>query len=228
MSLYGISDLHLSLDADKSMEIFSGWENYVERIKCNWIQAVESSDTVVIPGDVSWSTSLESAKTDFEFINNLPGEKIILKGNHDYWWTTMKKMENFIFENGFNSIKIINNNHYRYEQYGICGTRGWINENEEPADQKVLRREAGRLEASIQSALRDNLEPIIFLHYPVIYRNEVNVEMLEVLLKYGIKQCFYGHLHGRSTEYAINGESDNIKHKLISSDYLHFCPHKII
>ena len=140
MALFVMGDLHLSLSSDKSMDIFGGWENYVERIKENWNREVSPEDTVVVPGDISWAMSLKEAGADFRYIHELPGRKIILKGNHDYWWTTAAKMNNFLAENGFDSIFILHNNHYAYENYGICGTRGWINDDSEPADAKVLAR----------------------------------------------------------------------------------------
>lgn len=224
MSLFVIADLHLSLSTDKPMDIFGGWSDYVDRLKKNWLKLVSADDTVVIPGDISWGMSLESARADFEFINNLPGRKIILKGNHDYWWTTKSKMENFFKDNGFSTINILNNNYYAYEKTAICGTRGWINETNVPADKKVLLREAGRLTTSIEAALKDGYKPLVFLHYPPVYSSDRNEEMLEVLKKFSISHCFYGHIHGKSCEYAINGLYDGIKYKLVASDFLQFAP----
>lgn len=224
MSLFVIADLHLSLSVNKPMDIFGGWNDYMQRIETNWKQKVKEDDTVVIPGDISWGMKFEDSKKDFEFLNVLPGRKIILKGNHDYWWNTVSKMERFFTENGFTTLNILNNNHYAYENIGICGTRGWINETAVPADKKVLDREAGRLTASIQSALSAGLKPVVFLHYPPIFANDYNFEILEVLHKFGIKHCFYGHIHGRGCEKAINGVCDGINYRLISSDYLHFDP----
>ncbi len=224
MALYAISDLHLSLSTNKSMEVFPGWENYVERIKTNWINKITTEDTVVLAGDSSWGISLEQSLEDFKYINTLPGRKILLKGNHDFWWTTKNKMDIFFAENGLNTLNILNNNHYAYNDFAICGTRGWINENEEPADKKVLLREAGRLEASIKSALTEKLKPIVFLHYPPLYANDYNYEILDVLHKYNIEECFYGHIHGKSSGYAIQGDRDGISYSLISSDILQFEP----
>lgn len=228
MSLYAMSDLHLSLSVDKSMEVFDGWENYVNRIRENWLEIITDDDTVVLPGDISWGMNFLQAKDDFAFINSLPGQKVIMKGNHDYWWTTKSKMENFFAQYGFSTLHILNNNHYNYENYGICGTRGWINENGQPADKKVLVREAGRLEASICSALKDNKKPLVFLHYPPVFVNDYNYDILEVLTKYNIEKCFYGHIHGKSSSYAVKGVVDGIEYHLISSDYLQFKPLKVI
>ena len=229
MALFVMGDLHLSLSSDKSMDIFGGWENYVERIKENWNKEVSPEDTVVVPGDISWAMSLKEAVADFRYIHELPGRKIILKGNHDYWWTTAAKMNNFLAENGFDSIFILHNNHYAYENYGICGTRGWINDDSEPADAKVLAREAQRLETSIASAESAGLEPLVFLHYPPLYGNEYNPDLLEVMYRHNIKRCWYGHIHGRKGhQNAVNGERDGIVFQLVSADYVQFCPVKIM
>ena len=229
MALFVMGDLHLSLSSDKSMDIFGGWENYVERIKENWNREVSPEDTVVVPGDISWAMSLKEAVADFSYIHELPGRTIILKGNHDYWWTTAAKMNNFLAENGFDSIFILHNNHYAYENYGICGTRGWINDDSEPADAKVLAREAQRLETSIASAENAGLEPLVFLHYPPLYGNEYNPDLLEVMYRHNIKRCWYGHIHGRKGhQNAVNGERDGIVFQLVSADYVQFCPVKIM
>jgi len=206
------------------MDIFGGWDNHVEKLTENWNRTVSPEDTVVVPGDISWGIDLGEARADFSYVNNLNGKKIISKGNHDYWWTTMSKLNKFLDENGFDSIKFLHNNHYAYGKYGICGTRGWINETEVPADAKVLAREAQRLEVSIQSALNENLEPIVFLHYPPVYGNECNYDILDVMYKYNIKECYYGHLHGRSHKNAVCGERDGINFHLIASDFVQFCP----
>lgn len=228
MSLFAIADTHLSLASDKPMDIFGGWENYVERLTDNWNALVKNDDTVVIAGDISWAMNLEQTKTDFSYLNNLPGRKIIMKGNHDYWWTTMTKMNNFLSEQNFNTLEILHNNCCQYEEYGICGTRGWINEPNVEFDAKVLAREAQRLETSIKAALAKELKPIVFLHYPPIYAGSCNYDILDVLYKYKIRDCYYGHLHGKSCDYAINGERDGINFRLISCDFLQFKPIKIM
>ena len=228
MSLYVIGDLHLSLGTDKPMNIFAGWDNYAERLEKNWRETVSPDDTVVIPGDISWAMKLGEAYDDFRFIHGLPGRKIISKGNHDYWWTTVAKMNRFLETGGMDSINILHNNHYSYENYGICGTRGWIAENGEPEDARVLAREAARLETSLLSAENEGLEPIVFLHYPPVYGNTVNYSIMEVLHKHNIKCCYYGHIHGRASALAVNGVYDGIMFNLISSDYIQFKPVKIM
>lgn len=228
MSLWCIGDLHLSIGEDKPMDIFKGWENYMELIEKNWRENVSDDDTVVVPGDVSWAMNLKESYEDMKFIHNLPGTKIISKGNHDYWWTTMKKMNDFLSENNLTSIKILHNNHYRYENFGICGSRGWVSENGEKADAKILARESIRLDMSITSAEKENLIPLVFLHYPPVYKNNVNYSIMEILHKHNIKECRYGHLHGRACENAVEGLYDGINFSLVSGDYIHFCPVKIM
>lgn len=228
MSLYAIADLHLSLSSGKPMNIFPGWDNHVERLEKNWQATVSPDDTVVVPGDISWAINFEEAKADFDFINRLNGHKVIMKGNHDYWWNSMAKMNRFLEENGFDTITIVHNNYYPYGEYGICGTRGWIKDTEEPADAKVLAREAGRLEASIKAALADGKKPIVFLHYPPIFANDYNREILDVLFRYDIKTCYYGHLHGNAHRYAVCGEVDGINYQLIAGDFVQFYPKLIM
>ncbi|MCD7771779.1 MAG: metallophosphoesterase [Oscillospiraceae bacterium] len=224
MSLFVIADLHLSLSSDKPMDIFSGWDNYVERLRRNWQNVVKPEDTVVIPGDISWAMDLESSLDDFRFISELNGQKIILKGNHDYWWSTKTKADRFLAENRITNISFLNNNHYCYEDFGICGTRGWINDGSEPADAKVIAREVIRLELSLQSATSEGLTPVVFMHYPPVYADVENRDILDVLKKYNVKLCFYGHLHGKTHRFAVNGEKYGINFRLISSDYLQFMP----
>lgn len=230
MSLYVIGDLHLCFSApDKTMSIFAGWEDYQEKIEQNWLDTVKQDDTVVLAGDISWGMSLQQAAPDFKFINELPGQKIILKGNHDYWWMTMKKMENFFTVQGFDTIRILHNNHYAYENYGICGTRGWVNMPGEVQDEKVLRREVQRLEASIKSSLSAGLEPMVFMHYPPIFASNFNYDILEVLYRYNIKDCYYGHIHGSSAhKLCVTNIYDDINFHLISGDYLQFMPEKVL
>jgi predicted phosphohydrolase len=229
MSLFAIGDLHLSLGVpDKPMDIFGGWKNYQQLIEENWLACVKPDDTVVLAGDLSWGMTLEQSDADFAFVHRMPGQKIILKGNHDYWWNSLKKMEGFFEAKGYNSLHILHNNHYKYEQYGICGTRGWVNMPGEAADAKVLAREVQRLEVSIQSALKEELEPIVFLHYPPIYGNSYNYDILEVLHKYKVEKCYYGHVHGKGHVHAFQGAYEEANMEMISSDYLHFIPKKIL
>lgn len=226
MALFVIGDTHLSLSADKPMDIFSGWDNYMERLEKNWRALVREEDTVVIPGDVSWAMDLKDCEKDFAFLQRLPGQKILLKGNHDYWWTTKKKMDEYLEQKGFDSLHILFNNSFAYENVAICGTRGWIFEGSQPQDQKIVAREAGRLRMSLEDAQKKypEKEKLVFLHYPPVYGQETNREILQVLQDYGIKQCWYGHIHSAGIRFALNGDYEGVRYRLISADALKFTP----
>ena len=225
MSLFAIADLHLSIGEDKPMDIFAGWNDYVSRLKDNWLKIVDKDDTVVISGDISWAMRLEETYEDFKFIDNLPGKKIFLKGNHDYWWGTKSKIEKFLADNNLKTISILFNNSFVCDDYAICGTRGWFLENTGEKDIKILNREVGRLTASIESAIKSGKEPIVFLHYTPFFNNYECTEIIDVLLKYNIKKCFYGHIHGRKNiKNAFEGNYKGIEMKLISCDRLSFIP----
>ncbi len=223
MAIFTISDLHLSLSSDKSMEIFKGWENYVERIATNWRRVVTSDDIVVIPGDISWEMKLDSAVADFDFINRLPGKKYIIKGNHDLWWTSLKKMREFLSANNFDTIDFINNSAVLSEEFALCGTRGWLIE-ESGTDSKLINREALRLKASLEAAKDSDLKPIVFLHYPPITESNQCTEIIDVLKQYNVEKVYYGHLHGSSTICAVNDTVDGIKYRLVSADRVDFTP----
>lgn len=228
MSLFVIGDTHLSLGGNKPMDLFGGWKDYVLQLEENWRSTVKPQDTVVIPGDVSWGMSLEESLPDFLFLNNLPGEKILLKGNHDYWWTTKTKMDRFFLENGLNTLQTLNNNSVSTQGKSICGTRGWLFEKGERHDQKIVAREAGRLRTSLEDAKRfGSQEKIVFLHYPPIFASETTPELLDILLEYKISRCYYGHIHSAGCRYALNGKWGGIEFALISSDYLHFKPQEV-
>lgn len=222
-----MGDTHLSIGGNKGMDIFPGWENYVERIRENWTANIKPEDTIVLVGDISWAMKIEDAYNDFSFINSLPGQKIIIKGNHDYWWTTMNKMNNYLEKSGFDTIKILHNNAFSAEGITICGSRGWINETGEALDTKVLLREAQRLEASIIEGEKLGGEIVVFIHYPPVYGSEYNWHILEVLEKHGIKRCFYGHIHGKGAYKAINGICRGIDLQLVSADFINFNPIRV-
>lgn len=227
MALYCIADLHLSLGTNKSMEIFDGWQNYIEKLDENWRRTITQDDTVVIAGDFSWGISLEEALLDFVFVENLPGTKILLKGNHDYWWSTKTKIEKFFLSNNLNSFRILHNNSFEVDKMFVCGTRGWMFENGESNCVKLIDREANRLELSIKSCTDLSMPIIAFLHYPPIYGSQHADKIINVLTKYGVSRCYYGHLHGNSVHYSINGICDKIHYRLISSDYTGFKPVKV-
>lgn len=224
MALFAIGDTHLSIATGKSMDIFGGWSDYEKRLESNWKRLVRPEDTVVIAGDISWCMNLEEGLADFRFLDSLPGRKIILKGNHDYWWATKKKADEFFQKYSFDSLNILHNNAYESDGVAICGTRGWFFDAESDADKKVVLREAGRLKMSIDAARATGLEPVVFLHYPPLNRDRKCDEIYNVLVEEKIKRCYYGHLHSYSHATAFNGESDGIQFRLISSDFLGFCP----
>lgn len=229
MSIFVMADLHLSFKSPKPMNIFGdNWDKHEEKIKKNWIGSVKNSDLVVLPGDFSWAMNLEDAYLDFKFLNDLPGKKLMLKGNHDYWWTTLKKMRNYLEENNFNSIDFIYNNSYMFEDYIITGTRGW-SLNDLEGSGKILNRELGRLELSLKEGVTkygQDKQIIVFMHYPPITNSAMlsnsELEFVEVMKKYNVKKCFYGHLHGRSHKDAIKGQINEIEFNLVSGDYLDF------
>ena len=224
--IFAIGDLHFYYTEEKPMDIFGDkWENHEEKIIENWKEVVSDEDLVLLPGDISWALKLDTAALDLKRIDELPGTKISSKGNHDYWWSTKTKMDVFLKNNSLDSISILFNNSYVVDDYAICGTRGWFLENESQNDIKVLNREVGRLEMSIQSAIKTGKEPIVILHYPPVYGTTKCDEIFNVLLKYDIKKCYYGHLHGKKNmRFAIEGEYEGIDFKLISCDRLSFMP----
>lgn len=229
MALYAISDLHLPLGVDKPMNIFgSEWENYVEKLYENWQKTVKQEDIVVLPGDFSWATYISDAKKDFEFLNKLNGKKILLKGNHDYWWETLSKMNRFIEENGFSNIYFLQNNHFIYKDKALCGTRGWTfpAENSGGEDVRIYNREIQRLELSLGSAPKES-EKIVFTHYPPIGTKCLENDFTRLMKKYEVKTCVYGHLHAKSSKYAFMGNLDSINYLLVSCDYLKFVPVKL-
>lgn len=228
MALYAIGDLHLCLGAPKPMDIFGGaWVGYMDKLR-QGLSEIGPEDTTVLLGDLSWALDLCGAKEDFSFINDIPGRKIILKGNHDYWWSTAAKFYKFCAEHGFENQYILNNNHYVYENWAICGTRGWFFEEERGGehDEKVLKRELMRLEASLKSA--GDLEKIVFLHYPPKYKGYECPQILRLLEQYQVRRCFYGHLHGPSHGLALEGLWNGVDYRLVSADRLNFHPFRVI
>lgn len=227
MALFAIADLHLSLSAgqDKAMDVFEGWENYIEKLEKNWRNVVTDNDTVVIAGDISWAKRLEDSFEDFSFLNSLPGKKILLKGNHDYWWTSKKKIDTYFQNNSFNTLSVIKNSAVKVENFAVCGTRGWCMDPTEVEDEKILRREILRLEMSINEALKIDAEPIVFLHYPPVYGGNECSEIIDILIKNKIKKCYYGHIHGKhSRKKVVTGDYRGIKFNLVACDFVNFCP----
>ena len=233
MSIYVIGDLHLSFSENKPMDIFGyNWESHSEKIRENWLKTVKNEDTVILPGDFSWSTYLEDTYEDFKYLDSLPGKKIMSKGNHDYWWTTVTSMNKYLENNKFSNINFLYNNAYLIENTIITGTRGWVNNFKSQENYKILKRENDRLNLSIEKGISEfgnDKEIISFIHYPPFYKESVpeEIDFIKTLKKYNIKKCFYAHLHGDSHKEAIEGIRDGIQYKLISSDYLNFELYKI-
>lgn len=229
MALYIIGDLHLALDSDKPMDVFEGWENYQQRIKANWLATVSTEDTVILAGDTSWAMRLEDCYKDFSFINALPGQKILIKGNHDYWWSTLTKMNEYVAENGFETLSFLHNNSYFTNGVAVCGTRGWTLDDTDPQDEKIINREVNRLALSLQEAQRQNpdAEKIAIIHYPPVYQDFRPSPFVDALKEYGVKQCYYGHLHGDAIQWGAAGKHGNIRYHLISADAIDFIPYHI-
>lgn len=225
MALYTIADLHLSFSVDKPMDVFgTQWEGYVDRIKSGF-QCVGEDDTVVIPGDISWGMSLSESILDFKFIDDLPGRKIIAKGNHDYWWETVSKTNRAFSENGITTIEILHNNAFAVGEFAVCGTRGWFYEEENGQSRKIYEREIGRLRRSLEEGKKLGKEKMLcFLHYPPICNGYECEEITDMLSKFDVHACFYGHLHGYGHKSAFNGVHKNVHYKLIAADYLAFTP----
>lgn len=235
MSLYVIADLHLATaDSSKSMEVFGKrWSNYIEKLNNNWRKIVTDNDTVVVPGDISWGLTAEDAKDDLLWLDSLPGKKILLKGNHDFWWSTLSKLRTFFDANDIRSISLLNNNALEVEEYVIAGSRGWFTDKsmqnvEENVDyDKIVNREAIRLEMSLADAERLSAERgkeiITFLHFPPVWSGFVCRPILEVLKRHKISRCYFGHIHG-SYSQPQTFEFENIKFSMISADFLDFMP----
>ena len=230
MSIWTIADLHLSFCVDKPMNIFGeNWDNYEDKVKQDWLSKVKEEDTVILSGDFSWGTYLEETTADFKFINDLPGTKILLKGNHDYWWQTIKSMDKFLEENSFENIYFLHNNSYFVDNKIIVGTRGWNFDFNDSDFERIYERELIRLELSIKDGIQkygEDKEIICFVHYPPITKNMIEngikSKYLEILNKYNISRLYYGHLHGASLKEAVEGNIDGVDLKLVSSDYLKF------
>lgn len=233
MKVFAISDLHLALGIDKPMDVFGEkWKNYMDKIKTSWQQVVLSEDYVIIPGDISWATYINEAYKDFEYIENLPGKKIILKGNHDYWWTTTRKLEIYLAQNNFKTISFLHNNHYIIGEYAICGTRGWKcpgDDDFKKEDEKIYAREVQRLELSLDSYIKSadyeaSKEIVVALHYMPFNIKKGRSEFVELMQKYNVKLCIYGHLHGDGAKNSVNGMFEGIEYRLVAADYLNFKP----
>ncbi len=236
MAVYVMSDLHLSIaDPKKSMEVFGGrWQGYTDKIKRNISSLLTERDTLVIPGDICWAISLEEAREDLAFLHSLPGKKLLGKGNHDYWWATMNKMQAFLAQEGFTSLSFLYNNAVETEEMILCGTRGWFQDEEDTLPEtdyeKIVLREAGRLRLSLEAAMRlpsaAEKEKVVFLHFPPVFNGKETTPILELLAEYKIRQCFFGHIHGAYAFPSVY-HRENTDFHMISADYLSFVPRLI-
>lgn len=226
MAIFVIGDLHLSLGAQKPMDVFPGWQGYLARLEANWRALIAPGDTVVLAGDTSWAMKLEDTAADFAFLQSLPGKKLLIKGNHDYWWNSAAKMRAFFARQGFDSLDILHNNSYEAEGLALCGTRSWMLDAADPQDEKVRAREQGRLRASLAAAA-PGCERLAFLHYPPLGPGGTAAGVVALLKEYGVRRCFYGHLHGASIRAARQGLVDGVEYRLVSADGLGFCPLRI-
>ena len=229
MALYAIGDLHLSIGTDKPMDIFgTKWENHTEKLKDSF-SALSENDTTVICGDLSWGMDLNEAREDFLFIDRLPGKKIILKGNHDYWWSTAAKAKRFFEANGISTIDILNNNCFFYgDDTAICGTRGWFYEEDSGSehDKKIMNRELMRLETSLK--LAGEKRKYVFLHYPPIYGAYMCKEILDLFEKHDVSLCCAGHIHGKSLKNVFEGRFRNVDYWMVSADHINFTPIRLL
>ena len=235
MSLFVLSDPHLALrNGEKSMEAFgSRWQNYIQRIECGWRATVTDSDTVVLPGDISWAMTLEEAAEDFAFLDSLPGKKLLGKGNHDFFWTTAAKMNRFFEERDLHSLHLLYNNAYRVDDLIVCGTRGWFIDPKfqktvgEVDYEKISRRESMRLRMSLEAAralqTESDAEIVPFLHFPPVFEDFCCQEMVDALREYGVRRCYYGHIHSALPSGAPD-TVDGIRFILCSADHLKFTP----
>ena len=222
--LYAIGDLHLSLCSDKSMEAFGGaWEGYVEKLR-EGFSTLDPDDVCVLCGDLSWAMDLEGAAADFHFIDSLPGQKIILKGNHDYWWSTAAKLQAFFDRENIRTIRILHNSCFFYDEIALCGTRGWFYEEETGTehDKKILNRELLRLETSLKCA--GDRRKLCFLHYPPRYHDYVCREIVSLMTRYGVTDCCYGHIHGFGHRFLVEGLVEQIRYRNVAADYVNFKP----
>ena len=228
MAIFAIGDMHLSLGTDKPMDVFGGaWTGYMDKLE-QGLSIIGPEDTTVLCGDLSWGMDMDAAREDFRYISRIPGRKILLKGNHDYWWSTAKKFYAMCEAEGFRQMELLHNNCFFYGEIAICGTRGWFYEEERDGehDKKIMLREIARLEASLNAA--GNREKLVFLHYPPIYQKYQCPEILELLKKHGVRLCCYSHIHGKGCAYALNGWSGGTEYKLVSADFVDFSPIKLL
>ena len=228
MALYAIGDLHLSHNTNKPMDVFGGnWIDYMDKLT-QGLKVLSDDDVCVLCGDTSWAMSLEEGLEDFRYIDNLPGRKIIVKGNHDYWWSTLTKINAFFEANDIKTIDILFNNAYYYEGVAICGTRSWLSDDKLTPEQnaKIIAREVTRLRTSLEAAT-DTPARLCFFHYPPRFGTIVTQDIVDVMNEFAVTKCYYGHLHSEGHRIAVRGIIEGISYDIISADYINFTPQKI-
>ncbi len=229
MAIYAIADLHLSHAQPKSMDIFGAlWENHWQRIEKAWNGSVSQDDLVLIPGDISWAMHVESARVDLNAIGALPGKKLILRGNHDYWWSSLAKVRGVLGQ----GMYALQNDCFLYQGYAVCGTRGWVVPGQNsfgPEDQKLYFREVGRLKLSLEAAAKCGApNALVMMHFPPLNDRREDNGFTELFKAYGIKRVIHGHLHGAALDHAFEGEHEGVRYEIVSCDHLEFVPKCII
>ena len=228
MALYAISDLHLAFNNDKPMDIFGEkWLNHDAKIKNNWLSKINEDDMILIAGDISWAMRESESMMDLQWIDDLPGKKIISKGNHDYWWNSITKLNS-----KFEKTKFLQNNYYEYKDYAICGSRGWIcpgSDKFTEKDEKIYSRELIRLRLSLDSAKKAGFDKfIVMLHYPPTNEKFEESDIVKILKEYNVEKVIYGHLHGPALRRVLEGVKDGVEYIMTSGDYIDFDPVKIL
>ena len=230
MNVYALGDLHLSLAVPKPMNIFGdNWTDHDKLIEHNWTSIVKDDDLVLIPGDISWAMHIEQAKRDIDFIDSLPGKKVMIKGNHDYWWGSISKVRSILGQDFF----ALQNDNVRFGNLIVCGTRGWVCPGsvyfKAEDDQKIYDREVLRLKLSLSNVKKQqNDKLIVMVHYPPFNEKRTHLELTEIFDQYKVDKVVYGHLHSKSCQSAFEGNIGGVEYTLTSSDHLNFSPKLIM
>ncbi|MFO8191537.1 MAG: metallophosphoesterase [Bacillota bacterium] len=230
MAIHAIGDLHLSHGLDKPMDIFGPeWAGHTEKIKENWQRVVGEKDLVIVVGDISWAMHLYEAAEDLRWLSDLKGTKVIVRGNHDYWWSSISKVRKELPP----SVFALQNDHFVWGDYAVCGTRGWICPGEEgfdsDRDQKIYLREAQRLRLSLESAVRSSSSTLIVaIHFPPFPRRGRQSAFTKLLEEYGVAACVFGHIHDSGRDYIFQGESNGVRYYFAAADGISFTPLKLV
>lgn len=225
MRIFAIGDLHLSHGIEKPMDLFGDhWKEHTQKIKDNWEKHITSEDIILIPGDISWAMRLKEATPDLDWLDALPGKKICIRGNHDYWWDRPKKLAD-----AYPQMVFLQNTAYSLDKITLCGTRGWMCPNPihfTAEDERLFIRELTRLKLSLDHAMKQDAQEIwVMLHYPPTYGDNKQSPITDLLKHYPVKKVIYGHLHDQTSwDMALKGSIEGIDYHLVSADYLQFNP----